>query len=93
MLADFENTTGDSNFDRSLRTLLSIDLNQSPYLVVANDTDTEKALSLMGRSPGDTVPPVVAREVCQRLNDQAMLAGLIARFGQKYLVTLTATDC
>lgn len=93
VLADFENSTGDPDFDRALRTLLSMDLDESPYLVVAGESDTGKILRLMNRSPDEPLTPVVAREVCQRLNDQVVLSGLIARFGQKYLITLTATDC
>jgi DNA-binding winged helix-turn-helix (wHTH) protein/tetratricopeptide (TPR) repeat protein len=93
VLADFENTTGDPDFDRALKTLLAIDLNQSPYLAVAGDADTRKVLALMNRSPDGALTPAVAREVCERMNDQAVLAGLIARFGQKYLVTIAASDC
>jgi DNA-binding winged helix-turn-helix (wHTH) protein/tetratricopeptide (TPR) repeat protein len=93
ILADFENSTGDPDFDRTLKTLLVIDLNQSPYLFVAGDSDVKKVLKLMNRPVDADFTPGVAREVCERLNDQAILAGLIARFGQKYLVTLTASDC
>jgi DNA-binding winged helix-turn-helix (wHTH) protein/tetratricopeptide (TPR) repeat protein len=93
VLADFENSTGDPDFNPALKTLLAIDLDQSPYLVVAADTDTHTILQLMSRPPDSTLTPDLAREVCQRLNDQVVLSGLIARFGQKYLLTLTATDC
>jgi DNA-binding winged helix-turn-helix (wHTH) protein/tetratricopeptide (TPR) repeat protein len=93
VLADFENATGDPDFNPALKTLLSIDLDQSPYLVVASDTDTQKILQLMSRPADSSMTPTVAREVCQRLNDQVVLSGLIARFGQKYLLTLSATDC
>ncbi len=93
VLADFENTTGNADFDRTLKTLLTIDLNQSPYLLVASDSSVRKVLKLMNRSADGDITAPVAREVCERLNDQVILAGLIARFGQKYLVTLTATDC
>jgi DNA-binding winged helix-turn-helix (wHTH) protein/tetratricopeptide (TPR) repeat protein len=93
VLADFDNSTGDPDLDHSLKTLLAIDLTQSPFLVVASEADTRKILKLMNRPPDSDLPPSVAREVCERLNDQVVLSGLIARFGQKYLVTLTATDC
>jgi DNA-binding winged helix-turn-helix (wHTH) protein/Tfp pilus assembly protein PilF len=93
VLADFENSAGDPDLDRSLKTLLAIDLTQSPTLVVASDSDTRKILKLMSRPADSDITPSVAREVCERLNDQVVLSGLIARFGQKYLVTLTATDC
>ncbi len=93
VLADFENSTGDPDLDHSLKTLLAIDLTQSPTLVVASDSDTHKVLKLMSLPSDSDLTPAVAREVCERLNDQVVLSGLIARFGQKYLVTLTAADC
>ncbi len=47
----------------------------------------------MERPAGVKLTPPLAREVCQRIDDQAVLSGIIARFGDKYLVTLTASDC
>jgi len=93
VLADFENSTGNPDFDRALKTLLAIDLNQSPDLAVATESDTRTVLKLMNRSPDENLTPEIAREVCERLNDQVVLSGTIARFDKKYLVTLTATDC
>jgi DNA-binding winged helix-turn-helix (wHTH) protein/tetratricopeptide (TPR) repeat protein len=93
VLADFENSTGDPDLDHTLKTLLAIDLSQSPTLVLASDSDIRKVLKLMSRPTDSDLPTPVAREVCERLNDQVVLSGLIARFGQQYLVTLTAADC
>jgi len=93
VLADFEDETAEPGVDKALNVALSIDLNQSPYLLVAPDTKTRRTLTLMERSPEEKLNPAVAREVCQRMGDQAVLAGIIARFGQKYLITLTASDC
>ena len=93
VLADFENSTGDSDLDRPLKTLLAIDLNQSPMLLVANEGDIRKTMKLMNQSADAPVTPAVAHEVCERLNDQAVLAGAVSRIGQKYLITVDATDC
>jgi len=93
VLADFENTTGDSEFDKALNIALSIDLKQSPYLLVAPDAKARKTLELMERSAQEKLTTPLAREVCQRIGAQAVLSAVIARFGQKYLVTLTASDC
>lgn len=93
LLADFENATGDPGFDKALNIALAIDLKQSPWLEVAPDAKARTTLTLMQRKPDEKLTPAVAREVCQRINDQAVLSGLIARFGQKYLVTLTMSDC
>lgn len=93
VLADFENDTGDFAFDKALNIALAIDLKQSPYLDVAPAAKTNHTLQLMERKPDQKLTPALAREVCQRINDQAVLSGLIARFSQKYLITLTASDC
>jgi DNA-binding winged helix-turn-helix (wHTH) protein len=93
VLADFENRTGEMAFDHSLRKALEIDLQQSPYFTVLPEADSRQTLKLMERSPDDALTAPLAREVCERNNGHAVLSGLIARFGGKYLITLDATDC
>ena len=93
VLADFENTTGDTGFDKALNVALAIDLKQSPFLTIAPDARTRAILKQMERPAGEKLTAPVAREVCQRMDDQAVLAGIVARFGQKFLITLTASDC
>ncbi len=93
VLADFENGTGDSSFDRALNIALAIDLKQSPWLDIAPEARTRDTLKLMERAPEQKLTTALAREVCRRMNAQAVVGGLIARFGARYLVTLSATDC
>lgn len=93
VLADFDSFGSDSELNKALNTAMAIDLNQSPFLLVASSTKVGETLKLMERSPRETLTPALAREVCQRINDQAVLSGGIARVGQKYLITLTASDC
>jgi eukaryotic-like serine/threonine-protein kinase len=93
VLADFETSALGEEFGNALKTALAIDLKQSPFLLVASDSKTSAALKLMQRSPREKLTPPLAREVCQRLNDQAVLSPIIARFGEKYLVTISASDC
>jgi DNA-binding winged helix-turn-helix (wHTH) protein/tetratricopeptide (TPR) repeat protein len=93
VVADFDNSTGEPDLDKPLKTLLTIDLNQSPILLVAGDSDTRKVIKLMSLPADAAVTPVIAREICERLNDQAVIAGAVSRIGQKYLVTVSATDC
>ncbi len=47
----------------------------------------------MGRPAGDRLTPEVTREVCQRTNSKAMLAGSIAGLGSQYVIGLKAVDC
>jgi eukaryotic-like serine/threonine-protein kinase len=93
VLADFANTTGDPVFDDTLKQALSISLQQSPFLNVLSDQKTKKTLSLMGRSVGDRLNADMAREVCQRTESGAVLAGSISSLGTEYIVGLNALDC
>jgi len=93
VLADFENTTGEPDFDKVLNNVLSVDLRQTPFLLVASDTKILRTLKLMEKPADAKLTAAIAREICQRIGDQAVLNGLIARFGQQYLITLTASDC
>ena len=93
VLSDFSNTTGDAVFDDALRQALTVQLMQSPFLNILPDQREHEILRQMGRSPDEPVSRSEAREVCQRANAQAVLAGSIARLGDQYLVGLEATNC
>jgi eukaryotic-like serine/threonine-protein kinase len=86
VLADFTNTTGDPVFDDTLKTALSISLNQSPFLNVVSDNKVVATLKLMTRPPDTKLTPDVAREVCQRAGSKAYLAGSIASLGSQYVL-------
>ena len=93
VLADFSNSTGDAVFDDTLKTALSVSLNQSPFLNVLSDNKVAATLKLMTR-PGDTkLTPDVARELCQRAGSKAYLAGSIASLGSQYVLGLKAVNC
>ncbi len=93
VLADFENTTGDAVFDGTLRTALTIHLQQSPYLNIVPDERIGEVLRLMGRSADDRLTKALAREVCQREGVKAMLNGSIASLGSQYVIALEAVNC
>jgi len=93
VLADFENATGEPDFDHVLNNVLAVDLRQTPFLLVASDTKILRTLKLMEKPEDAKLTAPIARELCQRIGDQAVLNGLIARFGERYLITLTASDC
>jgi tetratricopeptide (TPR) repeat protein len=92
LLADFENRTGDTVFDGTLRQGLAVQLQQSPFLLLFPDARMRQILPLMGHSPDETVTRDVAREVCQRQGVKAFIAGSIARFDQHYSITLEAVN-
>ncbi len=93
VLADFANSTGDAIFDDTLKTALSVALNQSPFLNVLSDSQVAKTLQLMTRPAGTKLTPEVAREVCQRAGSRAYLAGSIANLGSEYVLGLQAVNC
>ena len=93
VLADFANSTGDAVFDDTLKTALSVSLNQSPFLNVLSDSSVANTLKLMTRPPDTKLTPDVARELCQRADSKAYIAGSIASLGSQYVLGLTAVNC
>jgi len=93
VLADFSNSTGDAVFDDTLKTALSVALNQSPFLNVLSDSKVSKTLELMTRPADSKLTPEVAQGVCQRTGSKAYVAGSIAALGNEYVLGLKAVNC
>jgi serine/threonine protein kinase/tetratricopeptide (TPR) repeat protein len=93
VLSDFDNKTGDSVFDDTLKQGLSVQLEQSPFLALVSDRNVNETLKLMGRPAGDRLTPEVTQEVCQRTGSKAMLTGSIAGLGSQYVIGLKAVNC
>jgi tetratricopeptide (TPR) repeat protein len=93
VLADFANSTGDAVFDDTLKTALSVSLNQSPFLNVLSDNKVAATLKLMSRSADTKLTPEVTRELCQRAGSKAYIAGSIANLGSEYVLGLKALNC
>lgn len=93
VVADFENTTGEAEFDHTLQQALRIDLEQSPFLSVVNGARVRETLGEMQRRPDERLTPALAREVCERNNAQAMLHGTLSRVGSDYVLMLEAENC
>jgi len=93
VLADFQNSTGDPIFDRTLDRVLQIDLEQSPFVTILPQRQIKDTLALMAQAQGQRLTTALAGEVCVRNNGQAVIEGSVASLGARYLLTLTATDC
>jgi eukaryotic-like serine/threonine-protein kinase len=93
VLADFANSTGDAVFDDTLRTALSVSLNQSPFLNVLSDNKVAATLKLMTRPSDTKLTPDVSRELCLRAGSKAYIAGAIGSLGSKYVLELKAVNC
>ena len=92
ILMPFDGTTGDPVLDRSLVDALRIDLSQSPFVSVVPATAVQSTLTQMHKAD-EPMTEAVAREVCERTNSQAVLAGKIARVGREFLLTEQASSC
>jgi len=93
VLADFANSTGDTIFDDTLKTALSISLRQSPFLNVLSQGDVAQTLKLMTRPANSKLTPELAREVCQRAASKAYVAGSLATLGTQYVLEVQAVNC
>jgi eukaryotic-like serine/threonine-protein kinase len=93
VVADFANSTGDAVFDDTLKTALTVALNESPFLNVASDNQVAATLKLMTRPPDTKLTPDVARELCERAGDKAYIGGSIANLGNQYVIGLKAVNC
>ncbi len=93
VLADFVNKTGETTFDDSLNTALSVSFRQSPFFKVLSDSEVATTLQRMTRPAGTQLTTEVARELCQRAGSKAYLVGSIGTLGSKYVVGLKAVNC
>ena len=93
VLADFDNKTGDTVFDDTLKTALSVALRQSPFLNLLSDDKVGATLKLMTRPANTALTPEVTREVCQRAHGKTYIAGSLATLGSEYVLGLKAVIC
>jgi tetratricopeptide (TPR) repeat protein len=90
VVADFMNTTGEPVFDGALKVALAVGLEQSPFLRVYPDESVRETLRLMERPADERVTRAIAREIAQRDQLKAVVAGSIAKLGSQYVIALEA---
>jgi len=93
VLADFENTTGDKDFDYAINRAFQIELEQSPFLDILPRATVKETLAQMQHKADEPLTLELAREVCERDNAQAVLSGSISTFAGKYLLMVNASSC
>ncbi len=93
VLANFANSTGDAIFDDTLKTALTVSLQQSPFLSVLPESTVAKTLQLMTRPASTKLTPEVTRELCLRAGSKAYIAGSIGSLGSEFVVGLKAINC
>jgi eukaryotic-like serine/threonine-protein kinase len=93
VLADFDNATGDSVFDDTLKQALLVEIEQSPFLNTLSEQKVRDTLQLMGHKADDRLTQDLAREVCVRASSKALLVGSIKIVGTQYVIALNAVNC
>ena len=79
-------------FDSTLKVALAVALEQSPFLKVFPDERAHEDLLLMQRSPSEGITRALARQIAQREQLKALVAGSIASLGRHYVVGLEAVN-
>jgi tetratricopeptide (TPR) repeat protein len=92
VVADFLNTTGEPVFDGSLKVALAVALEQSPFLKVFPDARVRDTLRLMQLDTNERITRSIAREIAQREQLKALVAGSIASLGSHYVLALEAIN-
>ena len=92
LIADFENSTGETVFDGTLKQALAIQIEQSPYFNVFSAQRERETLRLMSKPPDTRIVGDLAREMCERTGTTAMIAGSIQSLGSSYVITLEAQN-
>lgn len=93
VLADFENTTGETIFNDTLRQGLLIGLAQSPLIHILSDRSAAVIFKQMGHVPDDRITGRSALELCRRVGGKVAIQGAISSLGTAYLVGLAAIRC
>jgi class 3 adenylate cyclase/tetratricopeptide (TPR) repeat protein len=93
VLADFDNQTGESGWDATLKLALTKSLEDSQYLNVLPEQTVRGTLKLMKRSPDERVTKEVATQICLRNGFKALLTASIAKMGEQYHLDLRAMNC
>ena len=92
VVADFQNLTGEPVFDGALEVALAVALEQSPFLKVFSEDRVRETLQLMQRPSDQPVTRAVAREIAQREQLKAVLAGSISKLGSSYVIAIEAIN-
>lgn len=92
LIADFENRTTQPVFDQTVTEAVRESLEQSHYFRVIPRSQIHEEAQQAGRANVTRVDRSLGRELCQRGNCRAVLAGTIVSVGAKYQITEELID-
>ncbi|HYL61568.1 MAG TPA: protein kinase [Candidatus Methylomirabilis sp.] len=87
LLTDFDNQTGETVFDKSLLTALTVSLEQSAHANVFPRARIPDALKRMNKPATAAIDENIGREICLREHLRGLVSCRIARIGQEYIVS------
>jgi DNA-binding winged helix-turn-helix (wHTH) protein/tetratricopeptide (TPR) repeat protein len=93
VLADFENTTGESIFNDTLHQALMVEMSQSPVLRILPDRQAALIYRQMGHSADERMTGRAALALCRRVGSKVVLQGSISSLGTSYLIDLAGIRC
>jgi tetratricopeptide (TPR) repeat protein len=89
LIADFQNGTGDSTFDRTLEPMLKLALEGAGFISAYDRTGMARSL---GVKPPDKLDESAAQEIAVRQGVNVVLSGSVERQGSRYAVSVKATQ-
>ncbi|HKW88817.1 MAG TPA: protein kinase [Candidatus Acidoferrales bacterium] len=92
VITDFDNQTGQNTFDQTATEATRQALDQSHYVRVIPRSQVADTLRRMGQSGTTRVDRETGREICQRDNCRAVLAGAIRKSGSHFEITEEIVD-
>ena len=87
LIADFENATPDSLLGATLKEALSVDLAQSPSVIIVPASQIVEAFMRMQRDPKTPLTPDLARELAIREGMKGVLIGELRPLGKGYVLS------
>jgi len=92
LVADFENQTGDKQFDRTVSALVSQALQQSTYVNVVPRLRALEGAKRAGHPSPAVIDAELGRDLCIRDGYRALLTGQVSRRGSAYFVALQVVN-
>lgn len=93
VLADFENTTGESIFNDALHQALMVEMSQSPVLRILPDRQAAVIYRQMGHPADERMTGRAVLELCRRVGAKVVVQGSISSLGTSYLIDLAGIRC
>ncbi len=92
IITDFQNKTGDTDFDESLEELLRIGLEGSSFISVYDRSEARKFASEIDPGSYGQINAKTAQMICTREGINVLVDGLIEKSEEEYIISLQALD-